>query len=417
MRTGLNHADAAPPRAAPPAFRIGAPDDAAEHEADAMAARALSGVLHRRCDCGGQGERPLRRSGGSAVSAEAPRAVGRALHGPGQALDAADAGFLGARMGAAFDRVRLHVGPAADEAARSVGARAFALGHHLVFAQGEYRPRQAEGRRLLAHELAHTLQAGRVLRREERTQTAAKPEEKSDGEIIAEGLKTVAEQAAKKEEVKKKVIEPLEKEAKGRWEELGTGGKVGVVGFGAASWGLGIGALLGSEQGRQVLSDFNLLAPTALVPGWPLTSFSFKPPEASTGPYTFKLEFDGTRLLDALRPEGSTSPIASLSFDAAWSVDPATDQWAAKTLRARIGILPGVTLTGGLVEGPFLTDPFPVRTEAGEWITPMRSLPEPEGEKDKRPNIGGMLTIDFVKAPILPRRVREFLGGAPERKP
>ncbi|MBR0680166.1 DUF4157 domain-containing protein [Roseomonas eburnea] len=416
MRASDSHVLAAPPQAAPPAFRIGAPDDVAEHEADAMADRALSGVLRRRCARGGHEDARLRRSGAAAVSAEAPRAVGRALQGPGRGLEAADRGFFGTRMGAAFDRVRVHAGPEADQAARSVGARAFALGHHLVFAQGEYRPRDPGGRRLLAHELAHTLQSGMVLRREDGPETGTK-KEKKDGDVLTEGLKIVAEQAAKKEEVKKKVIEPLEKEAKSRWEELGTGGKAGVIGFGAAGWGIGIGTLLSTEKGRQTLSGFNLLAPTALVPGWPVTSFSFKPPEGGTGPYSFKLEFDGTRLLDALRPEGSKAPIASLSFDAAWTVDPSNDQWVAKTLKAKIGIVPGITLTGGLTEGPFLTAPFPVRTDEGDWITPMRSLPAPEGEKDKRPNIGGMLTIDFVKAPILPRRVREFLGGAPERKP
>lgn len=402
MRTGDNHARTAPTPGAPPTFRVGAANDAAEHEADLMADRALSGVL--------------RRSGGAGVTPDAPTAVGRALHSPSRPLDAAETGFLGPRMGASFGEVRVHAGPDANDAARSVGARAFALGQHLVFAQGEYRPREPGGRRLLAHELAHTLQDGAVLRREDGPPSGEKKDEK-DGNVLVEGLKVVAEQAAKQEAVKKTIIEPLEKAAKRRWDALGTGTKAGAVSLGAAGWGIGIGTLLSTEKGRQTLSGVNLLAPTALVPGWPLTGFSFRPPEGGAGPYAFKLEFDGTRLLDALRPKGSNLPIASLSFDAAWTVEPATNTWVAKTLKAKIGIVPGITLTGGLIEGPFLTDPFPVRTDAGDWITPMRSLPAPEGEKDKRPNIGGMLTIDFVKAPILPRRWREFLGGAPERTP
>jgi hypothetical protein len=53
--------------------------------------------------------------------------------------------------------VRIHTGPTATAAARAVGARAFTVGNHVVFG-GEYRPSSADGRRLLAHELAHVAQ-------------------------------------------------------------------------------------------------------------------------------------------------------------------------------------------------------------------------------------------------------------------
>ena len=45
----------------------------------------------------------------------------------------------------------------AHRAARSVGARAFALGQHVTFAPG-YQPEGGRGRQLLGHELAHTVQ-------------------------------------------------------------------------------------------------------------------------------------------------------------------------------------------------------------------------------------------------------------------
>ena len=54
--------------------------------------------------------------------------------------------------------VRIHDGPVAAAAARSVGANALALGHHIVFDAEQCRPSQGEGRRLLAHELTHVLQ-------------------------------------------------------------------------------------------------------------------------------------------------------------------------------------------------------------------------------------------------------------------
>lgn len=165
MRVTATRSDATP---APPvaAFRIGAADDAAEREADAMADRALAGTLRRRCrDCEAE-EKLSRRTSGSGIAADAGQAVTAALAQPGRGLGAGEAAFYGSRFGTSFDTVRLHEGPAADHAARSVGARAFALGNHVVFAQGEYRQGEEAGRRLLAHELAHVIQSDGVLRRQ-----------------------------------------------------------------------------------------------------------------------------------------------------------------------------------------------------------------------------------------------------------
>lgn len=168
MRThARGTAEAAPAPAAPvPTFRIGAVDDAAEAEADAVAARVLGGLtLRRRCEACEEEETLKRRADGGGIAANAHAAVGSALAEPGEALSGADASFFGAGMGADLSAVRVHTGEAADRAARSVGARAFALGRHVVFARGSYRPQTAEGRRLLAHELAHVAQGGAVLRR------------------------------------------------------------------------------------------------------------------------------------------------------------------------------------------------------------------------------------------------------------
>ena len=52
----------------------------------------------------------------------------------------------------------MHDGPQADALARSVQARAFAVGSDLFFAEGEHRPGTADGDRLLAHELTHVVQ-------------------------------------------------------------------------------------------------------------------------------------------------------------------------------------------------------------------------------------------------------------------
>ena len=154
---------AAPASAMPstPAFRIGAVDDAAEREADAAADR----VLRRKCGACDEEDRLSRSASGGAVADGAQTSVGAALAGAGQPLRAADAAFFGAAFGPVMGAVRVHDGPAADRAARGVGARAFALGQDVVFARGEYQPTSERGRRLLAHELAHVAQGGAALRR------------------------------------------------------------------------------------------------------------------------------------------------------------------------------------------------------------------------------------------------------------
>jgi hypothetical protein len=66
------------------------------------------------------------------------------------------------RFGRDFSRVRVHTDSAAGGAAAALDARAFTVGQHIHFGAGEYDPRSQPGMRLLAHELAHTVQQSRV---------------------------------------------------------------------------------------------------------------------------------------------------------------------------------------------------------------------------------------------------------------
>jgi Domain of unknown function (DUF4157) len=54
--------------------------------------------------------------------------------------------------------VRVHNDAAAHTAARLLGAKAFAVGRSIYFGQGELSPESSDGFRLLAHEVAHTIQ-------------------------------------------------------------------------------------------------------------------------------------------------------------------------------------------------------------------------------------------------------------------
>lgn len=78
----------------------------------------------------------------------------------GAPLDEALRPRLEATLGTSLEHVRVHTDAAADKAARAVGARAFALGEDVFFRAGAYDPGSQEGQKLIAHEIAHTVQAG-----------------------------------------------------------------------------------------------------------------------------------------------------------------------------------------------------------------------------------------------------------------
>ncbi|MGH2397101.1 MAG: eCIS core domain-containing protein [bacterium] len=56
--------------------------------------------------------------------------------------------------------MRVHTSSAATETASAVNARAYTVGRNIVFAEGEFQPETSSGRRLLAHEITHTIQQG-----------------------------------------------------------------------------------------------------------------------------------------------------------------------------------------------------------------------------------------------------------------
>ena len=71
-------------------------------------------------------------------------------------------GFMEGRFGAAFGGVRVHADSQANQLAGAIGARAFAYGSDIFFAEGQYRPTTPAGQHLLAHELTHVVQHGDV---------------------------------------------------------------------------------------------------------------------------------------------------------------------------------------------------------------------------------------------------------------
>ncbi len=66
-----------------------------------------------------------------------------------------------ARFGHDFSSVRIHTDTEAARSADTEDAEAYTFGRHIVFGAGRFAPEHAQGRRLIAHELAHVVQQGR----------------------------------------------------------------------------------------------------------------------------------------------------------------------------------------------------------------------------------------------------------------
>ena len=158
---------------------VGPADDPLEREADAVADQVMripgpvpAGTLSAgdglqrkcaQCEEDDEAKGTLRRRSidpphiESSVPVATPE-VERVLCEPGRPLGGATRAFFEPRFGWDFSSVRVHTGSQAERAAGSVNARAFAVGEHLVFGAGAFAPDAGEGRRLIAHELAHVVQ-------------------------------------------------------------------------------------------------------------------------------------------------------------------------------------------------------------------------------------------------------------------
>jgi peptidoglycan hydrolase-like protein with peptidoglycan-binding domain len=64
------------------------------------------------------------------------------------------------RFGANFNHIRIHNDSSATDLNNEINAKAFTHQNHIFFNSGQYNPENSGGKRLLAHELTHTIQQG-----------------------------------------------------------------------------------------------------------------------------------------------------------------------------------------------------------------------------------------------------------------
>ena len=78
--------------------------------------------------------------------------------GGGQPLPNETRDFMDTRFSNDFSGVKVHTGSDAVQLSKELGAQAFTHGEDIYFNSGKYSPHTDEGKKLLAHELTHTIQ-------------------------------------------------------------------------------------------------------------------------------------------------------------------------------------------------------------------------------------------------------------------
>ncbi len=126
-----------------------------EQEAERVATAVIGGRNPRVVRTGAA---QLQQRGEASAGATAPPIVHDVLQSTGDPLDAGTRAFMEPRFGHDFSRVRVHTDTKAAASARAVDALAYTVGQDVVFGAEQYAPGTQEGKKLLAHELAHTIQ-------------------------------------------------------------------------------------------------------------------------------------------------------------------------------------------------------------------------------------------------------------------
>lgn len=170
-----------------PKLAISKPGNEYEQEADLIAEQMMrtpEPQMQLACPCGGGCRKcqtqflvdrkehvQTKRKDSSAATGTAPPLVYKALTSPGSPLDSPTRAFFEHRLGQDLSQVRVHTDNAAARSAAGINAKAYTVRQHVVFGEGRYQPHSDSGKRLLAHELVHTLQQAPELLREGTTCT------------------------------------------------------------------------------------------------------------------------------------------------------------------------------------------------------------------------------------------------------
>lgn len=106
-------------------------------------------------------EEPVQAKGGTGSDVSAGfKSQLTSTRGSGQPLPDTTKSSMESGFGRDFGNVRVHTGGNAVQMSKEVGAQAFTHGSDIYFNEGKYDTGSTQGKRLLAHELTHTIQQG-----------------------------------------------------------------------------------------------------------------------------------------------------------------------------------------------------------------------------------------------------------------
>ncbi len=177
-------------------LKINTPGDRYEQEADAVSEKIMqssqTGTIQRmtsppvilrkcsKCEEEEEQSKVLHRKESNSNSVQASHAVTQTLESAGAPLNTRDRTFMEKRFGFDFSKIRVHNDGLAHQSANDIHALAYTHQHHIVFGAGRYQPNTDEGKRLLAHELTHTIQqrpGDRVARQEDKDEDEKEKQE------------------------------------------------------------------------------------------------------------------------------------------------------------------------------------------------------------------------------------------------
>ena len=167
---------------------VGASNDPLEQEADRVAEQVLAAPEQAAVGSAAPRIQRFTEAATDAGGDAAPSVEGVLAGGAGKPLDATLQADMEQRFGHDFSRVRVHADAAAAQSARDINAKAYTAGDHVVFGASQFMPATREGRRLVAHELAHVVQQGKgVARRIRRAPDGCKDSKRADtdAEVLA----------------------------------------------------------------------------------------------------------------------------------------------------------------------------------------------------------------------------------------
>ncbi len=140
-------------------------NDSLENEADAVADKVVNKQAGNNIQSSGEDKLQLKRISSNQKQSNAKKQVGdefdqnlRQAEKGGTEINEKTRAEMESGFGRDFQNVRIHKDARANKMSQSIGAKAFTHGNHIYFNSGQYQPENQKGKKLLAHELTHTIQ-------------------------------------------------------------------------------------------------------------------------------------------------------------------------------------------------------------------------------------------------------------------